>query len=162
MVPITIIIILLPSIFFHHHLHPHSAMLQSKPRRLFGQKPFVLLGVWGNVVSWIVKRFFPSLLPRLLPPCPAQDKGPTMSKSQTRCISVGRPGGMEQLRVITLKPGIMTCGYNVQGQDVPFTKPIHGDADLPPDCVVLRNEAFSVNYADCCIRCVSCRRCFFF
>ena len=76
----------------------------------------------------------------------------TIVQGRTRCISIGRPGGVEQLRIITLKRGIATCGYNVHGQDIPFTKPILQDTDLPKDCVLLANEAFSVNYADCCIR----------
>ena len=76
---------------------------------------------------------------------------PQMS-SPPRCVVIGRPGGLEQLRQVTLKPGICTCGYNIEGQDIPFTKPIHDASDVPPDCIVIQNEAFSVNYADVCIR----------
>ena len=123
-----------------------------KRKLIFGQKPTVLMAVWQNLLSWVVRRFAPSYLPRLLPPCAQEDTVESAKSSQTRCISIGRPGGVEQLRVITLKPDILTCGYNVPGQDLPFTKPIRSDKDVPADCVVLRNEAFSVNYADCCIR----------
>ena len=133
------------------------SLLQPKPKLIFGQKPTVLMAVWQNLLSWFVRLVAPSYLPRLLPRC-EQEEEDTMTEAtatntnRTRCISIGRPGGVEQLRLITLKPGIMTCGYNVPGQDLPFTKPIHSDKDIPPDCVVLKNEVFSVNYADCCIR----------
>lgn len=119
--------------------------------KIFGQDVAILSALWANVVSWAVRAFFPSYLPRLLPKCPQEDiteasaPGPV---SATRCISIGRPGGNEQLREVKLKPGIATCGYNVNGQDLPFTKP----NALPPNCVLLSNKGFSVNYADCCIR----------
>jgi hypothetical protein len=148
-------------------------------------KASVLLAAWQNVLSWFVRTFVPSQLPRLLPKCSQEDSdtstlfaqsstsstssttsttstsstssttSTTSTTPRTTCISIGRPGGVEQLRVVRLKPDIMTCGYNVPGQDLPFTKAIRLDADVPPDCIVLRNEAFSVNYADCCIRYVS-------
>ena len=131
----------------------------TKKWTIMGQDADVLLAVWANVVSWIVRRVAPSLLPKLLPKCEQED--PEMTKAattpaaddkRTRCVSIGRPGGVEQLRLIRLKPGIVTCGYNIKGQDIPFSKPLVQDTDIPADCVVLRNEAFSVNYADCCIR----------
>ena len=56
---------------------------------------------------------------------------------------------MEQLKTITLQPNIVTCGYNLF-QGGPFVD--LGEQTLPPDCVILRIRAFSVNYADCCIR----------
>ena len=126
-----------------------------KPKLIFGQKPTIVMAVWQNLLSWFVKLVAPSMLPRLLPTCAQEDTDAsttTTSSSRTRCISIGRPGGVEQLRVISLKPDIVTCGYNVPGQDLPFTKPIRSDKDVPSNCVVIRNEAFSVNYADCCIR----------
>ena len=122
-----------------------------KPKLIFGQKPTILIAVWQNLLSWFVKLVAPSLLPRLLPTCAQEDTDASSSapinsnSSRTLCISIGRPGGVEQLRVITLKPDIVTCGYNVPGQDLPFTKPIRSDKDVPPNCVVIRNEAFSVN-----------------
>ena len=134
--------------------------MKTKPKLIFGQKPTVLMAVWQNLLSWFVRTFAP-YLPRLSPKCEQEDKevgnekessSSSDSSRRTKCISIGCPGGVEQLRVITLKPDILTCGYNVQGQDLPFTKPIRCDEDVPPDCIVLRNEAFSVNYADCCIR----------
>jgi synaptic vesicle membrane protein VAT-1 len=123
-------------------------------KTIFGQDPSVLLVVWANILSWFVHYFAKSLAPRLLPKCEQEDTefGGTVSGSRTRCISIGCPGGVEQLRIITLKPGIATCGYNIEGQEVPFTKPISKDIDIPSDCLVVRNEAFSINYADCCIR----------
>lgn len=132
----------------------------TKKRTVLGQDPAILLALWANVLSWAVRTFAPSLLPRLLPACeqedvacasPSDDVSSPADDRRTKCISIGRPGGIEQLRVIWLKPGIMTCGYNVPHQDTPFTAPSLREF-LPPDCVVLRNLAFSVNYADCCIR----------
>ena len=115
------------------------------------------MAIWQNILSWWVKRFAPSLLPRLIAKCEQEEDDESSlvtekdRKKRTQCISIGRPGGVEQLRVITLRPDMLTCGYNVCGGQ-PFTKPIQSDKDVPSDCVVLRNEAFSVNYADCCIR----------
>ena len=138
---------------------------------ILGQDPDILRAVLANVVSWVVSKFFPSLLPRLLPPCDVEeqvgkDKGnevkdTSTKNTRTRCVSIGRPGGMEQLRVITLKEGIMTVGYNVKYFcPPPFTKKIvsytssssPSSFDIPSNCVVLKNDCFSVNYADCTIR----------
>lgn len=123
---------------------------------LFGQDPEILKAVFANVVSWIVTNFFPTYLPKLLPPCPQEDKrilSNTSTDERTKCISIGRAGGAEQLRLIRLKEGIMTLGYNLRHFcKAPFTTKILNDGDIPPDCVVLKNECFSVNYADCTIR----------
>jgi len=78
---------------------------------------------------------------------------------------------MEQLRIIRLKEGYATCGYNAKipgGNNSPFvdlssfdpTTTVLGDAKAATEAgessvsffVVLRIRAFSVNYADCCIR----------
>jgi len=116
----------------------------------------IIIAMWMNVLSWLVSRFCPSLLPRLLPTCNEEDESPTPSSNATRCISIGRPGGLEQLRLIPLKPGICTIGYNLQQQQQhhppPFSRAIQNDTGIPDDCVILSNKAFSVNYADCCIR----------
>ena len=119
---------------------------------IFGQDPEILKAALSNVLSWIVSTFFPRLLPKLLPSC-AQEDTHCNDESRTKCVSIGRPGGMEQLRVITLKSSIMTVGYNLRHFCAPpFTTEISKDADIPSDCVVLKNECFSVNYADCTIR----------
>lgn len=131
----------------------------TKPKKwtILGQDPDVLLALWANVLSWFVSTFAPSLLPRLLPVCHQEDtnvnKNEGSSNNQTQCVSIGRPGGLEQLRLISLKPNIVTMGYNLSHHNQPpFTKALVNDNDMPQDCVVLRNEAFSVNYADCTIR----------
>jgi NADPH:quinone reductase-like Zn-dependent oxidoreductase len=124
-------------------------------KKIFGQDTAILVALLANVLSWIVRTFAPTLLPRLLPKFEQEDKetlSPSALDTRTRCIVIGRPGGVEQLRLVTLKPSIATCGYNVEGQDLPFTKAILQDNDVPPDCVVIKNEAFSVNYADVVIR----------
>jgi synaptic vesicle membrane protein VAT-1 len=136
---------------------------KSSSSKILGYDTAVLEALWQNILSWFVRTFAPSLLPKLLPVCDQEDTTPTTATTtirddsrRTRCISIGRPGGMEQLRFITLKPGILTCGYNLADQDIPFTKPMLDDnnsvINIPADCVVLENQAFSVNYADCCIR----------
>lgn len=150
-----------------------------KPKsKILGYETAVLEALWQNILSWFVRTFAPSLLPKLLPKCDQEEDThdnrtttreskssttTTTNPANTRCISIGRPGGIEQLRLVTLKPGIMTCGYNLMDQDIPFTKPMsillddnnnnnNINIDIPSDCVVLDNQAFSVNYADCCIR----------
>eukprot|EP00557_Chaetoceros_sp_GSL56_P002694 CAMPEP_0176498376 /NCGR_PEP_ID=MMETSP0200_2-20121128/12283_1 /TAXON_ID=947934 /ORGANISM="Chaetoceros sp., Strain GSL56" /LENGTH=467 /DNA_ID=CAMNT_0017896569 /DNA_START=32 /DNA_END=1435 /DNA_ORIENTATION=+ len=134
---------------------------------ILGQDPDVLKAMFANVVSWVVRNFFPSLLVKLLPPVAQEDttflNSPThdtttATSHRTHCISIGRPGGMEQLRMIRLKEGIMTIGYNLgHFCKPPFTTEIsyddNGDCpDIPADCVILNNQYFSVNYADCTIR----------
>ena len=112
----------------------------------------ILTALAANVLSWFVSQFFPSFMPKLLPKIEQEDTRETASEFQTKCVAIGRPGGSEQLRLVTLKPGVVTCGYNLKDYPPPFTKPLTDDADIPSDCVILKNEVFSVNYADCCIR----------
>jgi synaptic vesicle membrane protein VAT-1 len=124
--------------------------------KLLGQDLDVILAVFANILSWLVATLAPSFLPYLLPTINEEDRTTfsTASSSplQTKCIAIGRPGGIEQLRVITLKPGYVTVGYNL-GYPSPFVD-LSGknDDDLPPGTVVVKIHAFSVNYADCCIR----------
>ncbi len=135
-------------------------MANEKKRTVFGQDPEILKAMLANIISWIVSSFFPSFLPKLLPTCPEEDLAidPTMANSneyshRTKCISIGRPGGLEQLRVVTLKEGVMTLGYNLKHfSPAPFTTPILSQGDVPDGCIVMRNKSFSVNYADCTIR----------
>ena len=102
----------------------------------------VIIALLANVLSWLVAKFAPSLLPLLLPRAPEEDTGDTGVDrgDQTRAISIGRPGGMEQLRLITLRRGVCTIGYNCRViSPPPFTAP---DFQLTSDCVVIRNRAF--------------------
>lgn len=124
-------------------------MNSEKKFTILGQDFDVVVAVFSNILSWFVNRFFPSYLPRLLPPIEEEDLSSSPASSQTKCIAIGRPGGKEQLRLITLKPGYATCGYNIENPS-PFFKVDQGD--LPPDTVVVRVHSFSINYADCCIR----------
>ena len=131
-------------------------------RTILGQDPEVLLALWANVLSWFVSTFAPSLLPRLLPAaCAEEDATDTGSGSgattgapdnRTRCISIGRPGGSEQLRLVKLRQSVVTVGYNLTDFCRPPYTPALTDDRIPEDSVVLDNEAFSVNYADVCIR----------
>lgn len=63
---------------------------------------------------------------------------------------------MEQLRPVRLKRGIVTCGYNISHFCLPPYTPDTilrpGGGSIPTDCVLLKNDYFSVNYADCTIR----------
>ena len=117
---------------------------------ILGQDPDVLLALFSNVVSWFVSAYFPSFMPRLLPPCEQEDASSASpaSDERTKCVSIGRPGGLEQLRVIRLKQGICTKGYNVGDEGGPFME----EQELPADCAIVKLDAFSVNYADCAIR----------
>lgn len=139
-------------------------------RTILGQDPEVLLALWANIVSWLVSTLAPSLLPRLLPTACSEEEDTriviaspddrqrqTRDDQRTRCISIGRPGGSEQLRLVRLRESVATCGYNIKHFcPPPYTPPLSLDTsisiDIPEDCLVLDNEAFSVNYADCCIR----------
>lgn len=145
----------------------------------------VLVAIFSNILSWFVQSFFPSYIPYLLPNIDEEDKETNgendENNDQTRCIAIGRPGGKEQLRIITLKPGYVTCGYNVisnstspfynihdknngNGNDDPAAAAAAATKDstkqtenkrpiyLPSKTVIVRIHAFSVNYADCAIR----------
>lgn len=130
------------------------------------------MAMWANVLSWVFSSFAPSFLPWLLPTACAEEEEVsgdesasagnnrgTHGEKRTRCVSIGRPGGLEQLRIVVLGEGIATVGYNVRNFcPPPYTPPIaavtaggNGET-IPSDCVVLANEYFSVNYADCTIR----------
>ena len=56
--------------------------------------------------------------------------------------------------MVPLEDGTCTVGYNVPPFKSPFTHPgIATSAyQIPDDCVVISNKAFSVNYADVTIR----------
>jgi synaptic vesicle membrane protein VAT-1 len=162
----------------------NQKMIENGKLKVLGYDVSVVNAVCANIISWFVRTFLPKYIPYLLPTIENEDanysdgvddaRAATTSQPQenscddvvlsgcsihekTQCIVIGRPGGVEQLRCITLKPGIATCGYNViQSQpDMPFTKNyyqmIH-DGTFPSDCVLVHNHAFSINYADCCIR----------
>ena len=135
--------------------------------RLLGTSNYgLVIAVSANIISWIVATLMPSKLPHLLPDIPEEEKGKysgidvdasaMVDTSRTRCVAVGRPGGMEQLRIIRLKEGYVTCGYNLPGYDSPFVDISDTNKLQAPDgtttLVVLRIYAFSINYADCCIR----------
>ena len=133
---------------------------KKKKVMVLGQDWDAICAVIANLVSWFVHRCCPSLLPRLLPTIAVQDTSQSaldilqqqqqkMSKTTpTVCVAIGRPGGKEQLRLLTLRPGYVTAGYNL-GFDSPF---VDTTKTLPPNTVVIRNHAFSINYADCAIR----------
>lgn len=135
--------------------------------RLLGTANYgVVLAVSANIVSWFVATLLPSKLPSLLPFIPEEDKSSErivadgVTQQRTKCVAIGRPGGMEQLRTIHLKEGYVTCGYNIPGYNSPFVDVSSSDkitllvdGTTTPTClVVLRIRAFSINYADCCIR----------
>jgi len=123
--------------------------------KIFGQDVEILKSMLANILSYIVSKYVPSHLSKLLPQCPVEevdDDVISRDTSRTKCISIGRPGGLEQLRVVVLKKGIMTCGYNIKHFCPPPFTPDMDCTKIPSNCVVLKNKAFSVNYADCTIR----------
>jgi NADPH:quinone reductase-like Zn-dependent oxidoreductase len=131
----------------------------TKKATILGQDPDVLVALWGNVLSWFFATFLPSKISWLLPVCPEQDTSEgqhspgSKELRNTRCISIGRPGGLEQLQSINLKDGIVTVGYNVKYFcPPPFTPVINKASDIPASCVILENQFFSINYADVTIR----------
>jgi NADPH:quinone reductase-like Zn-dependent oxidoreductase len=116
-------------------------------KKILGQDTAILMAMGANLLSWFVRMFAPSLLPALVPKLPQeQTEGPV--SDNTKCVVIARPGGVEQLRIITLKPGYCTTGYNVSPREGAFAH----IKDLPSDCVIVRIDSFSVNYADICIR----------
>jgi synaptic vesicle membrane protein VAT-1 len=125
----------------------HDTKMPEKKWTILGQDPDVLVAMWANLVSWFISTFAPSFLPRLLPSCDQEDNSPS-TIDQTKCISIGRPGGLEQLRLVTLKANLCTKGYNVVDGS-PFVSRDQAPAE---ECLIMRNHAFSVNYADCAIR----------
>ena len=113
----------------------------------------VIVAVFTNVLSWTVAKWFPNWVPNLLPNIEEADKtevsGSSPVDNRTRCIAIGRPGGKEQLRLITLKSNHATCGYNTQEGSSFVDLSSIGDK---ASGLVVRIHSFSINYADCCIR----------
>lgn len=129
-------------------------MAAKKPFTILGQDPDVLIAMMANILSWIVSSFFPSFSPSLQPTCDEEELDPSAIANghRTKCVSIGRPGGLEQLRVIYLKKDVLTVGYNLTEYcKSPFTPPTTVK-DIPSSCAILHNKNFSVNYADCAIR----------
>lgn len=154
-------------------------MVANDKLKILGFDVSLLNAVCSNLISWVVHSFLPTYVSFLIPSIEQEDTdfksvSFEMKKSssttqhsnnfsgmntneRTKCVVIGRPGGVEQLRCITLKPGIATCGYNMTTSqpNMPFTnnyfEMIQNDA-FPSDCLLIRNHAFSINYADCCIR----------
>ena len=88
-------------------------MVQKEKFTILGQDLDVVIAVFSNILSWFVRSFCPWMLPFLLPKIEEEDLSNTRSDaSQTRCIAIGRPGGKEQLRIITLKPGFASAGVS--------------------------------------------------
>lgn len=125
-----------------------SSSSSTKKFTILGQDWDVIVAVFANILSWLVHSFAPQYLSLLLPKIAEEDTGGSSSPTQTKCVAIGRPGGKEQLRVITLKPGYATCGYNVDNP-TPF---IDISGSLPRKSAVVKIHCFSINYADCCIR----------
>ena len=123
---------------------------------IFGQDIDILLALWANIVSWFFATFAPKYQYILVPACSVEDRNEDSSSfssnNKTQCISIGRPGGLEQLRQITLKEHTLTIGYNVRHVSPPPFATISSTSSIPADCLILRNQYFSVNYADCTIR----------
>lgn len=126
----------------------HNDSSQPKKFTIFGQDIDVIMAVFGNILSWFVRCFCPWLLPSLLPTIEEEDTSESPSPSQTKCIAIGRPGGKEQLRIITLKSGYCTAGYNLGKSFVDVSDP----KTIPKDTMVVRICSFSINFADCAIR----------
>ena len=123
--------------------------MTEKKFTVLGQDWDVIVAVFANILSWFVCSFFPQYLPHLLKKIDEEDSATANpSPNQTKCIAIGRPGGQEQLRIITLKPGYATCGYNIDNPS-PFYKVAE---TIPKNTVVVKVHAFSINYADCAIR----------
>ena len=76
-------------------------------------------------------------------------------------IEVDKPGGRQQLkhRELEAKNGYMTCtcGYNVAQK---WEADVEGSlikinldfSNFPNDCVIIKTEYFSINFADVCLR----------
>lgn len=136
--------------------------MNPKKVKILGQDPAILIAMKENIVSWAFSLFkylfFLKLktnnTPRILPSEPALQCSDVkqMSGDLTKCVSIAQPGGMDELRVLTLQEGVCTVGYNLPNLcPSPYT-PIMDASNLPSDCVILRNMYFSVNYADVTIR----------
>jgi 2-desacetyl-2-hydroxyethyl bacteriochlorophyllide A dehydrogenase len=68
-------------------------------------------------------------------------------------VLVLSPGGLERLSLEQLGDTVATVGYNVKGVDrLPGCNSLCRTERLPPDCVIVRIQSCSINYADVCIR----------
>eukprot|EP00929_Paragymnodinium_shiwhaense_P037878 TRINITY_DN20095_c0_g3_i1.p1 TRINITY_DN20095_c0_g3~~TRINITY_DN20095_c0_g3_i1.p1 ORF type:complete len:428 (-),score=109.45 TRINITY_DN20095_c0_g3_i1:128-1411(-) len=106
-----------------------------------------------NVFVWFLRTVVRVPPPALMPP--GKDLKTTLSDSSTKeaCLSVEivQAGGVDQMRAKADSWAL--CGYNLMSEfgSQNISKPL-ATKDLPAGCVVVRNKAFSINYADICIR----------
>ena len=102
-----------------------------------------ILALILNIYSWILRRFFPFLLPK--------DSIPTTDE---KCVAITGPGGFEKLKYMDLPKDAIACiGYNLPGLKPPFATSSMALADIySADHVLVKTSYFSVNYADVTIR----------
>ena len=121
-----------------HHRMPKFDSLVLKNQALA-----LIFNIWSWGLSWL-----PDIFIRTRPRQPRYGEA---------AVEISGPGGLDRLRTIKLDDGgdgggDFTCcvGYNVPGHSPSVTR-VLGNV-IPQDAVIVSNRAFSINYADVCIR----------
>ena len=129
--------------------------------KLTGQSALVvwhqLLAIYENIRSWLlvligVRRTAQTLAvtTRL---CAGATATAATPQSAASAVFVMSPGGHEALALEALGDTVCTLGYNVKTiERLPGSKSLCHVPEVPSECAVVRITAFSVNYADVCIR----------
>lgn len=116
--------------------------------KLFGQNLSVIenqvLALILNVYSWII-----DIICKILRITPKR----TLPSTDEVCVMIDGPGGLDKLKYIDLPGCIATAGYNLPNIKSPFVSSSLPESVLySPDCIIVKNRYFSVNYADVTIR----------
>lgn len=102
-----------------------------------------------NLQIWFVRQVLRRPAPPLFTTSAERAKLQADSKDRCVCIEILGPGGVDQLRASLDSWAV--CGYNLM-KDFGSQRLTCPPKPLRPDLVVVRNKAFSINYADVCIR----------
>ncbi|CAE7694370.1 unnamed protein product [Symbiodinium necroappetens] len=131
--------------FGHRHLDTCNLVMAFDWQVLRNQ----VLALALNLQIWFVRQVLRRPAPPLFTTSAERAKLQADSKDRCVCIEILGPGGVDQLRASLDSWAV--CGYNLM-KDFGSQRLTCPPKPLRPDLVVVRNKAFSINYADVCIR----------
>ncbi|CAE7272630.1 unnamed protein product [Symbiodinium sp. CCMP2592] len=102
-----------------------------------------------NLQIWFIRQVLRRPAPPLFTTSAERAKLQADSEDRCVCIEILGPGGVDQLRASLDSWAV--CGYNLM-RDFGSQRLTSPPKPLRPDLAVVRNKAFSINYADVCIR----------
>lgn len=120
---------------------------------MFGFETDVLwnqvLAMGSNLWIWMIRSILRVQPPKLMPP-EANLNAAVEATDADRCVCIEVVGAGGVDRMVARSDQWAMCGYNLMQEY--GSHRIEKQAALHPDHVVIRNHAFSINYADICVR----------